>query len=38
MQVMADVGHILHFSLHDLMELTIEELMGFHKEAKRLNG
>ncbi|CCO22231.1 P2 GpE family protein [Maridesulfovibrio hydrothermalis AM13 = DSM 14728] len=37
MQVMADIGHALHFSLSELLGLTIEELMGFHNEAERLN-
>lgn len=37
MRVMADIGHVLHFHLGELMELAVEELMEFHKEAERLS-
>ena len=38
MRAMAEVGHVLHFSLNDLLEITCEELAEYHRQACRLSG
>lgn len=37
MRVMAEIGHILHWPLSDLLEVSCEELVEYHAQAVRIS-
>lgn len=35
---MAEIGHVLHFSVADLLGMPVSDLLAFHRQAVRLSG